>query len=514
MTDRCRGSSLHAFDRTTFDLMEYTSDLVVVVGAGGEVVRLSRSAGEHLGDDRESLVGRAWRDLVHPADLDLVAAGAAPAGHVEGAVPRFRLRSTGGAWRWFELVAVHPLHRADGQGSVVVARAFDHLLEAERLRTLLHAMTRLANESTDFATACATAVDAIRGAMQWSAGGHQFAAGARPPRSDLGDQRLSTPVAEAVREQARQSARVAWEIDGDVPARELLHIAIPIPVNGSVAAILSFVSQPPEPVSDALLEVLANVGSQLGVVASRQADRGMLERREEELERSNAELERFAYVASHDLQEPLRKVVTACELLERRYAEQLTDLEGAGRYVGIAVDAARRMQTLIRDLLAYSRVGRPNGEPDTEVDLEAVVADVSASLSEQMDDAGVVVDVGPLPSVRGSAHELRQVVANLLSNALKFAGDRPPSVAVNGYRHDREVEITVTDNGIGIDPAYAEQIFDVFRRLHRQDEYSGTGIGLAIAKRIVEHRGGRIWVTPAPGGGSRFHFTIPTGDHA
>lgn len=512
MTSRCRQSLQHAFDPTTFDLMDYTSDLVVVVNAGGDVVWLSRSVAEHLGHDRESLVGRAWRDLGFAADLDLLPSGASPVGHGEDAVSRFRLQSTGGVWRCFELVAVHPLHGADGQGWVVVARAVTGLLEAERLRMILHAMTRLSNESTDLTTALSTAVDAIQGAMGWSAGGHDFETGARQAGSDSTDQRLLTPVAGAVREQARQWARVAWEIDGNVPAREVLHLAIPITVNGSIAAIMSFVSQPPEPVSDAVLEVMTNVASQLGVVASRQADRGMLERREKELERSNAELERFAYVASHDLQEPLRKVVTACELLERRYADQLADLEGAGRYVGIAVDAARRMQILIHDLLEYSRVGRPNGEPDTELDLEALVADVSSSLSEQMDDAGVVIDVSPLPPVRASAQELRHVVANLLSNALKFGGDRSPSVVIDGYQHDGEVEITVTDNGIGIDPQFADQIFDVFRRLHRQDEYSGTGIGLAIAKRIVEHRGGRIWVTPAADGGSCFHFTIPTGD--
>jgi PAS domain S-box-containing protein len=231
-----------------------------------------------------------------------------------------------------------------------------------------------------------------------------------------------------------------------------------------------------------------------------------LQERARELARSNAELEQFAYVASHDLQEPLRAVVSYLQLLERRYKGQLD--ERSDRYIGHAVDGARRMQTLINDLLAYSRVGR-RGEAVVPTDAEAVFDRVLASLRTAIEEHDATVTHDPLPTVTADATQLGQLLQNLVGNGLKFRGDSPPTVHVSAERHDGEWLFSVRDNGIGIEPEYAERIFVLFQRLHGRSEYPGTGIGLAICKKIVERHGGRLWVESTPGHGSTFLFTLP-----
>jgi len=228
--------------------------------------------------------------------------------------------------------------------------------------------------------------------------------------------------------------------------------------------------------------------------------------RSEELERSNRELEQFAYVASHDLQEPLRMVASYTQLLARRYRDRLD--ADAEEFIGFAVDGVTRMQALINDLLAYSRVGTRGGA-FAPVDTEAVLARVLASLGPAMEDAGAEVTHDPLPTVVGDAGQLGQLLQNLVANAIKFRGEAPPRVHVSAERGEGEWVFTVRDNGIGIDPAYADRIFVIFQRLHTRSEYPGTGIGLAICKKIVERHGGRIGFEPAPGGGTVFRFTIP-----
>ncbi len=222
--------------------------------------------------------------------------------------------------------------------------------------------------------------------------------------------------------------------------------------------------------------------------------------RSEELERSNRELEQFAYVASHDLQEPLRMVASYTQLLARRYRGRLD--EDAEEFIGYAVDGVTRMQALINDLLAYSRVGTRGGafEP---VEVGAVMERVLASLGPAMEDAGATVTRDPLPTVRGDAGQLGQLLQNLVGNAVKFRGEAPPRVHVSAERAGDEWAFAVADNGIGIDPEYAERIFVIFQRLHTRGEYPGTGIGLAICKKIVERHGGRIWFEPAPRRGDR-----------
>ncbi len=233
-----------------------------------------------------------------------------------------------------------------------------------------------------------------------------------------------------------------------------------------------------------------------------------LEEQAAELTRSNRDLEQFAYVASHDLQEPLRKVASFCQLLQRRYAGQLD--ERADQYIGFAVDGAQRMQRLINDLLAFSRIGRLNAE-FTDVDLAAVAADVAAEHGPRLAQAGGELTIENLPTVRGEEALLAALLGNLVGNSVKFRRpDVPPEVRLSAREVADEWEITCQDNGIGIQPEYADKVFVIFQRLHTRSAYPGTGIGLAIAKKIVEYHGGRIWLdTDAPGPGTTIRFTLP-----
>ncbi len=226
----------------------------------------------------------------------------------------------------------------------------------------------------------------------------------------------------------------------------------------------------------------------------------------EELRRSNAELEQFAYVASHDLQEPLRMVASYTQLLARRYQGRLD--EKADRFIGFAVEGATRMQTLINDLLAFSRVGTGD-QPAAPTEAEAALAAALANLRASAAAAEARVTHDPLPVVRMVPTHLLQLFQNLVGNALKFRGANAPRVHVSARRDGGRWTFSVRDNGIGIAPEYADRVFVVFQRLHGRAEHPGTGIGLAICRKIVERTGGRIWVEPAEGGGSTFFFTLP-----
>jgi PAS domain S-box-containing protein len=226
----------------------------------------------------------------------------------------------------------------------------------------------------------------------------------------------------------------------------------------------------------------------------------------EELARSNADLEQFAYVASHDLQEPLRMVASYTQLLARRYRGKLD--EDAEEFIGYAVDGVTRMQELINDLLAYSRVGTRGGHFGP-TPLEPVVNRVLTTLATAIEESGAEVTCDPLPTVEGDPVQLGQLFQNLIGNAIKFRGADPPRVHIGARRGDDEWVFTVRDNGIGIAPEFADRIWVIFQRLHSRDEYPGTGIGLAICKKIVERHGGQISVESEPGSGSTFRFNIP-----
>ncbi|NUB93178.1 PAS domain S-box protein [Haloterrigena sp. SYSU A121-1] len=235
--------------------------------------------------------------------------------------------------------------------------------------------------------------------------------------------------------------------------------------------------------------------------------------RERELEASNERLEQFAYAASHDLQEPLRMISSYLQLIERRYGDAFD--EDGEEFLAYAIDGAERMRGMIDGLLEYSRV-ETRGDPFEPVDLECLLEDVLEDLSLQLEETDAEVETEPLPRVRGDASQLRQVFQNLLANALEYSGDEPPRVHVEATRPPSRGrwEISVIDEGIGIDPADQDRVFDVFQRLHSREEYDGTGIGLALCERIVERHDGEIWVESEPGEGSTFSVTLPAADES
>lgn len=231
-----------------------------------------------------------------------------------------------------------------------------------------------------------------------------------------------------------------------------------------------------------------------------------LEKRARELAESNTELERFAYVASHDLQEPLRMVTSFLQLLEKRYKDKLD--HKAHEYIEYAVDGAERMKRLILDLLEYSKVNSTKVEKE-DIDLNNVIRDLQHTYKNYLAETNGSINQDKLPIVRGNKTQLLQLFQNLVSNAFKYRSTEPPVINISCTEDNKQYEFVVTDNGIGIDPKYFSKIFVIFQRLHNRDQYSGTGIGLAICKKIIDKHGGKIWVNSLPGHGSSFHFTLP-----
>jgi signal transduction histidine kinase len=231
-----------------------------------------------------------------------------------------------------------------------------------------------------------------------------------------------------------------------------------------------------------------------------------LAKKAEELARSNADLEQFAYVASHDLQEPLRMVAAYTQLLSERYKGQLD--ANADKFIGYASEGALRMQVLIQDLLAFSRVGRA-GSTSAPIDCDGVMQEVLQTLAPTIQESGAAVNYADLPEIWADRTQMAQVFQNLIGNAIKFHGTEPPKISVQAEKQEKEWLFTVSDNGIGIAAESAENIFVVFQRLHARTEYPGNGIGLSICKKIIERGGGRIWVESEPGCGSAFKFTVP-----
>jgi light-regulated signal transduction histidine kinase (bacteriophytochrome) len=225
-----------------------------------------------------------------------------------------------------------------------------------------------------------------------------------------------------------------------------------------------------------------------------------------DLERSNKDLEQFAYVASHDLQEPLRAVGGFMGLLKNQYYDKLDDQ--AREYIDFSVDGAERMQGLIEGLLAFSRVGTRGGE-FASVNLSDALNGALANLKALITESNAAITSDTLPVVTADLSQMTHLLQNLVANAVKFHGPRHPEIRVGAQHKEGAWEIYVRDNGIGIESQYFERIFMIFQRLHTRTQYKGTGIGLAVCKKIVERHGGKIWVESVPGEGSTFYFTIP-----
>jgi len=292
---------------------------------------------------------------------------------------------------------------------------------------------------------------------------------------------------------------------------------------------VSWVSTTKQCLLDRLGNTIGTFGLSRDITARKAAEQALADKAEE-LARSNRELEQFAYVASHDLQEPLRMIASYTQLLARRYQDKLD--KDASEFIGYAVEGATRMQVLINDLLNYSRLGT-RGKPFAPTDCNEVLTRALENLKITIEDAKATVKSSPLPEILGDGTQLTQLFQNLVSNAVKFSGDKPPEVHISAALksipagrasstgpgpnpqsaienpQSKEWVFSVRDNGIGIEPQYFERIFVIFQRLHTREQYPGTGIGLAVCKKIVERHGGQIWVESSPGKGTNFCFTIP-----
>jgi signal transduction histidine kinase len=289
-------------------------------------------------------------------------------------------------------------------------------------------------------------------------------------------------------------------------SQEIAAAMVPIKVGSDVVGVLEFFAGETREPDDEFLNVLTQIGIQLGRAVERAQSQDQLARRAEDLARSNADLEQFAYVASHDLQEPLRMVSSYMQLLSERYEAELD--ETGQRYIHYAVDGASRMQSLVRDLLSFSRVGS-RGLEKVPTDLNRVVGQTLNNFEVAIKECGAVVTSDDLPAVNGDPGQLTQLFQNLIGNAIKFHGATQPEVRISAERQPDEWLFTVTDNGVGFDAKYAERVFVIFKRLHSREEYPGTGIGLAICKKIVERHGGRIWAESEIGRGTTIFFTLP-----
>jgi signal transduction histidine kinase len=283
-------------------------------------------------------------------------------------------------------------------------------------------------------------------------------------------------------------------------------IGFPIRYNATVCGVMQFFSSKIQPRDEALLQTLSAVGSQIGQFIERKLAHEQLKQTSSNLARSNMELQEFAYVTSHDLSEPLRMIASYLQLLEERHGAFLNP--EAREFIGYAVDGAERMHRMIQDLLAYARV-ESRGQEFCLVDCESIVSSAIQNLKVAIGETHAVIEHDTLPTVTGDSVQLTQVFQNLISNAIKFRGKTSPRIRVSVERKEQEWLFTVKDNGIGIDQKNFDRVFVLFQRLHTRQEYSGTGIGLAVCKKIIDRHGGRIWIESQPGQGTAVFFTIP-----
>jgi signal transduction histidine kinase len=288
-------------------------------------------------------------------------------------------------------------------------------------------------------------------------------------------------------------------------AELIRELVVPIMRQDKIVAILGVGNKPTAYTEHDVTAVTVIADIAWEIVARKQAEQEVM-RKAEQLARSNKELENFAYVASHDLQEPLRMVTSYLRLVERRYKNQLD--EAGIEFIGYAVDGSKRMKNLIDHLLDYSRVNT-RGKPFEKLDLNQIIKQVLFDLQFKIEEEAATITVDTFPTVMGDDVQLRSLIQNLVTNALKFRRDEPPVIHVGVREMKTEWLFSVEDNGIGIDPKFYERIFIIFQRLHQASEFSGTGIGLAISKRIVERHSGNIWVESKEGKGSTFYFTLP-----
>ena len=476
--------------RQTFEL---AASGMAHVTLDGHFLRVNSALCQILGYSREELIGRSVKEVSHPEDRDATDADRSLVrrGELSKAEIEKRYLRKDGTAVWVDL-AIALVRDAKGAPEYEIA-----ILDDISARKALDAALRDKTELLQLGQAAARMIildyDIRADRLTWS-DSPEWLRGPLPADGNY------PPFKEQVHPEDRERfilARTA-AIDTLQPGSQEYRV---VRTDGHVLWVL------------ARHQMLADAGGRahrmlvaLIDITERKRAEAALREAHEELQRSNSELEQFAYVASHDLQEPLRMVSSYTQLLLRRFGERF---DGDSReFMGYIVDGAARMKQLIEDLLAYSRVGT-RGKEFHEVEVEEAVRRAVANLRAAIDEAGAAVTWDPLPAVLADELQLTQLFQNLVGNALKFRSASVPRISVQAKEHESGWHFTVADNGIGIEPQYFERIFMVFQRLHNKADYPGTGIGLAICKKVVERHGGRIWVESRPGEGSAFHFTLP-----
>lgn len=480
--------------------------------------------------DAATLIDAQLADLVAAGDLaKLQETHAAARQEQQQRACQVRLVTADGPWRWFE---VRYLPGVASEGHLVLLRDVTQLRRLAAEAEVLRRITELANSITDADEAIRRAVADLRETLGWRGGralrvvDDGLEAAGEWATADPDDQ-LPDVVTDLAPDGTRVAALAAARgmpvttaetgVDA-VPTRlqqagVAAIVAVPVVAADVVAGVLEFHAADDVGIDADQRSLLAEVGRQLGWVVLRQRSLEELEASHAELARSNAELERFAYVASHDLQEPLRKIIGFTELLQQHHEPVDDDEAEYRRYV---IESAYRLKRLIKDLLSYSRAGRRELAQE-RVDLQVVVGEVLDDLALAVEEQDATIEVGELPVVVGDDGQLREVFQNLVSNALKYrAPDRPSLVRISEVAPDGDdadgarAEVVVADNGIGIDPGQRDAVFEVFRRLHPAHAYGGTGLGLALVQRIVGRHDGTVSIRDSPvGDGIAVHMTLP-----
>jgi PAS domain S-box-containing protein len=469
-------------------ILDHTNDVIVVLDVDANIRLASASAKWLLGLDPEEQIGRSAFDFMHPDDLgDAIGALERSIAAGPGPLPRkvIRVRHGDGTWRWVELSSYSMLDDPLVRGIVVTVREVANRFDAEAgFRAMLaHSYDIIAVLDPD-------------AHVRWTS-----AAATRLLGYPSGETGPEIPFIDAVHPEDFPELRERFDdVLAATPGHDSPIVARVRAADGSWHSLeMMAVNLIDDPNVQGVVINARDVTDRLEMERS-------LRELADELERSNAELERFALVASHDLHEPLLTIAGFAQLLQRRHGDKLD--QEARKSLDCVVDEASRMQDLINGLLAYSRIGRGELQMQT-LDTNALVEEVESSLASAIAGACAEVIVRPLPNVQADRRQLTQVFQNLLSNALKFCDGDGPRVEISAAWSDGAWLFSVADNGIGVDASQAEHIFEIFGRSHTPGSYEGTGSGLAICERVVERHGGRIWVEPRLGGGSVFSFTLP-----
>ena len=483
---------LQALEKSYDSIIEWSNDAIIGRDLDGTVVKWNRGAERIYGYTFDEVKDRTLALLVLPENLESTQAIFQRVMQGESQDRQYEathVRKDG--QRIYVSLTVSPIRDAEGNivGAATIAR---DITAAKQAAKALHESEKRLQDIVDNTTAVIFIRDI---AGRFILINRQYERLNSTTRERVLGKTVYDVYKKEVADRLSENDRRALQAGSAVEAEEVIHREDGAHTYLSVKF----------PIRDAAGRAYAVGGISVDITERKHAQE-TLTQQARELERSNSELEQFAYVASHDLQEPLRMVVSYVQLLARRYKGKL---EGdADDFIGFAVDGAVRMQQLINDLLSYSRVSTRGGtfQPvDCNQALDRAVANLKVAIGE----SGATILRQPLPKIQGDPTQLAQLFQNLIGNAVKFRGPEAPVVSVEAKQEAGHWLISVRDNGIGMESEYLDRIFIIFQRLHSKGEYPGTGIGLAICKKIVERHGGRIWAESQPGQGTTFHFTFP-----